>query len=90
MAEELMDGLSLDAWRVLLDKKDSDLMQLITERTAMAKVIGQLKRQAGLPAIDPEREIEIIRKYLTELGPIGLQISNALFRMSRGGVSESP
>lgn len=45
--------------RARIDEVDRALVELLAERLERAAEIGALKRAAGLPVVDPEREAEI-------------------------------
>ena len=57
-----------DASRALTERRedieriDRALVQLLADRVRAGKDIGALKRQAGLPTVDPAREAEVIRR----------------------------
>lgn len=51
---------SLAAHRRRLDDLDQRLMELILERAVAVRAVARLKRTAGQPLIDPDREAEII------------------------------
>lgn len=43
-------------WRKKIDELDRKLVQLLSERARAAHEIGRLKRNAGLPIYEPDRE----------------------------------
>jgi len=58
----------LEAVRARIDVLDAELMRLVDERSALAKRVGEIKREAGasseLLAIRPAREAQLIRALL--------------------------
>jgi chorismate mutase-like protein len=49
-------------WRKQIDELDLKLVELLNERAAAAKEIGFLKRGAGAPIYEPEREKAIFNR----------------------------
>jgi chorismate mutase/prephenate dehydrogenase len=41
---------------------DGELIALLAERVRLAREVGQAKRAAGLPTLDPEREAAVLRR----------------------------
>jgi len=56
----------LDELRENIDAIDTEILALLNRRAAVAKKIGTIKLQAGLPVIDRDREAEVIRKIVRE------------------------
>ena len=56
--------MELDRLREEIDCIDKDLVKLIERRLAVAKSIGQYKKDRGLRILDPNRELEVIAKNL--------------------------
>ena len=54
--------MKITDWRAEIDALDQELLQLLNRRAQVALHIGQLKRAAGLPICDPERERAVINK----------------------------
>ncbi|HSC29555.1 MAG TPA: chorismate mutase [Vicinamibacterales bacterium] len=50
----------LDALRRRIDALDEDLVRLLSARASCALEIGRVKKDAGLPVYQPEREAEVI------------------------------
>lgn len=47
--------------RVEIERVDSVILDLLAERVRLGEAIGEAKRQAGLPVLDPSREAAVIR-----------------------------
>lgn len=47
-------------WRI-----DRELIRLIAERVHVAREVGELKRRAGAPTLDPAREAAVVRRAAT-------------------------
>ncbi|HUP88575.1 MAG TPA: chorismate mutase [Longimicrobiales bacterium] len=45
-----------------IEQIDRDLVRLIAERVALAREVGEVKREHNLPTLDPAREAVIIRR----------------------------
>jgi chorismate mutase len=52
--------MTIDDWRRRIDEIDRKLVELLNERARCAIEIGHLKRAAGLPVYQPQREQEIL------------------------------
>ncbi len=52
----------LDTLRVEVERIDRTLIQLIAERVEVARKIGGVKRERGLPTLDPAREAAVVRR----------------------------
>jgi chorismate mutase len=63
MADELA------ALRATMDELDERLLALVVERARLAREIGHLKRQAGLPPVDAAREATITARLSARAGP---------------------
>jgi chorismate mutase len=48
--------------RSAIDAVDMRIIELLQERATLAREIGQVKRELGLPILDPAREGKIRRK----------------------------
>lgn len=48
-------------WRKRIDEIDDQLVKLLNDRARCAVEIGHLKKKAGQPAWQPDRELEILR-----------------------------
>ncbi|CAN5848742.1 chorismate mutase [soil metagenome] len=45
-----------------IEQIDRSLIRLIAERVQLARVVGNAKRIAGLPTLDPAREATVVRR----------------------------
>lgn len=54
--------MDLSDWRERIDGIDRQLIDLLNERMHCAQEIGQIKKAAGKPIRDPERERDVIAK----------------------------
>ena len=65
--------------RVKIDSLDSELLDLVNRRAALARRVGELKQ--GAPAYRPEREAELLRRAVAENpGPLPAERVTAIFR----------
>ena len=48
--------------RTQIEEIDRRLIALLAERVALGRTTATLKRAAGLPILDPQREAEVIRR----------------------------
>jgi chorismate mutase len=52
----------LERLRAAIERIDRDIIALIAERVRIARGVGELKRAAGLPTLDPAREAVVVRR----------------------------
>jgi chorismate mutase len=73
---------SLDQLRGEIDRLDQELVELIAERVQVAHRAWLVKRGAGLPRLDPEREAAVVRRAVARARAMGLpaQEVRGLFR----------
>ena len=51
--------------RAQIEEIDRKLVALLAERVALGRRTATIKRAAGLPILDPQREAEVIRRAVT-------------------------
>jgi chorismate mutase len=51
--------------RTEIEEIDRRLIALLAERVALGRKTAKIKRAAGLPILDPQREAEVIRRAVT-------------------------
>jgi|GEM_PF-1272139 len=56
--------MSLDDWRIEIDRIDAEIVRLLNQRARLCRKIGKWKRKIGLPIVDLEREEMILRNAL--------------------------
>ncbi len=54
--------MDIGDWRKKIDELDTELVKLLNERSRCAAEVGELKRKAGTPLYQPEREREILER----------------------------
>ena len=80
----------LEQLRAEIQRLDEALVQLIAERTRVAREARVAKRDAGLPLVDTAREAAVVRRAGTLAGAAGLpkedvrEIFWRLIALSRG------
>ena len=52
----------LRSLRARIAAADEALVDLLADRLALARAIGEVKRELGLPVLDPAREAEVVRR----------------------------
>ena len=55
------DPMDIADWRTKIDEIDRRLVELLSERAQAAHEIGKLKRTAGLPIYEPDRERHVFQ-----------------------------
>jgi chorismate mutase len=74
-------AMTIEYWRTEIDEIDRELLRLLNRRARLALKVGQLKRAAGLPCCDPDRErvvLSTLRQANT--GPLDSRAVTKLFR----------
>lgn len=73
--------MTIEDWRVEIDKIDGELLRLLNERARLAVSVGESKRAAGLAVAAPEREREVVeRARRANAGPLDDEAVARLFR----------
>jgi chorismate mutase-like protein len=79
--DEEVTTMNIEYWRNEIDDVDRELLQLLNRRARLAIKVGALKRTAGLPFCDPERE-QVVLQTLQQAntGPLDRRAITKLFR----------
>ena len=73
--------MNIEYWRTEIDEIDRELLRLLNRRARLAMKVGTLKRAAGLPYCDPERERVVLgRLQQANTGPLDQRAISKLFR----------
>lgn len=73
--------MNIEYWRTEIDETDRELLRLLNRRARLAIKVGALKRAAGLPCSDPEREHAVLRELQkANAGPLDGRAVAKLFR----------
>ena len=73
--------MNIEYWRSEIDEVDSELLRLLNRRARLAAKVGKLKRAAGLPLSDPERERAVLRRLQqANTGPLDQRAIGKVFR----------
>jgi chorismate mutase-like protein len=73
--------MNIEYWRAEIDEVDRELLRLLNRRARLAAKVGRLKRAAGLPLSDPDREHTVLRQLQqANTGPLDQGAINKLFR----------
>jgi len=73
--------MDLSDWREQIDRLDQQLVDLLNERMSCAQEIGSIKKAAGRPVRDPERERLLLDKLKAyNEGPIKSDSLEAIYR----------
>lgn len=67
--------MEISDWRAKIDRIDSQVIQLLSERANYAVEIGKLKRVSKLPVFDAKRELEVLH-FLEKQNPGPLPASS--------------
>lgn len=52
----------LNVIRTEIESIDRELISLIARRVSLARQVGAVKREVGLPTLDPQREAEVVSR----------------------------
>ena len=73
--------MTIEDWRVEIDKIDAELLRLLNARAEIAVRVGESKRVAGLSVCDRGREREVVeRARANNRGPLDGEAVERLFR----------
>ena len=73
--------MNIEYYRTEIDEIDRELLRLLNRRARLAMKVGGLKRVAGLPCSDPERERVVLRTLQqANGGPLDTRAISRLFR----------
>lgn len=73
--------MNIEYWRTEIDELDRELLRLLNRRARLAMKVGALKRAAGLPCCDPERERAVLMDLQqANAGPLDERAVTKLFR----------
>jgi chorismate mutase / prephenate dehydratase len=73
--------MGLAEWRDRIDDVDRQLLGLLNQRAALAREVGQAKRETGSPVFVPEREHAILDRLLQlNQGPLPAEAIRAIWR----------
>ncbi len=73
--------MNIEYWRAEIDETDRELLRLLNRRARLAMKVGALKREAGLPCCDPERERAVLKDLQTaNAGPLDALAITKVFR----------
>lgn len=74
--------MTIEDWRVEIDKVDAELLRLLNLRARLAVRVGQTKRVEGLSVTDRAREREVVERALNaNPGPLDAGQVARLFRL---------
>jgi len=81
IARKGINLMNIEYWRTEIDEIDRELLQLLNRRARLAMKVGALKRTAGLPCCDPEREhVVLTTLQKANTGPLDQSAVAKLFR----------
>jgi chorismate mutase-like protein len=73
--------MGIEDWRTEINAIDAKLLRLLNMRARIAIKVGVLKRTAGLPLNDAEREQEVLKRVRqANTGPLDDETVTRLFR----------
>jgi len=79
-AEQVPD---IDDLRQEIDQLDATILEAVTRRTEVSKLIGKARMASGGTRLVHSREMKVIERY-SELGPDGKDLAMLLLRLGRG------
>lgn len=73
--------MTIEHWRTEIDEVDRELLRLLNRRARLAMKVGALKRTAGLPCCDEERERDVLTTLQqANSGPLDSRAIGKVFR----------
>jgi len=79
--------MTIDDYRLEINRLDRELLRIFNERAALALKIGEIKKELGLPVYDPDRERRIF-EAMTADNPGPLE-NEAIVRLFERVIDES-
>ncbi|MBV8855868.1 MAG: chorismate mutase [Acidobacteria bacterium] len=79
--------MTIEDWRVEIDKIDAELLRLLNARAEIAVRVGESKRVAGLSVLNRGREREVVER--ARRGNRGPLDGDAVERLFRAVIRES-
>ena len=77
----MKDNDNITGRRAEIDRLDDEMLRLLNRRAQLASKLLSLKRGAGLPICDPQRELEVIcRARESNQGPLDDRAVEKIFR----------
>lgn len=64
-----------------MDRLDADILAAVTRRTELARRIAEARVDAGAPRVTHADDLDLIRRYTTELGGSGTAMAMSLLRL---------
>jgi len=64
--------ITLPVLRERIEAIDQEIVWLLAERVALAQRVGPLKQAAGKPTLDPQREVQVVRRVADRARELGL------------------
>jgi chorismate mutase len=74
----------IDELRREIDQLDAAILEAVKRRTEVSKLIGKARMASGGTRLVHSREMKVIERYSSELGPEGKDLAMLLLRMGRG------
>jgi len=73
--------MNIEYWRTEIDELDRELLRLLNRRARLAMKVGSLKKAAGMPCCDPERERAVLDDLQkANAGPLDALAITKVFR----------
>jgi chorismate mutase len=74
------------AGRARIDQLDAAIIALVEQRIAVSRGIQRARVAAGGRRLEHGREVEVVNRYATTLGPSGTDVALAVLALCRGTV----
>jgi chorismate mutase len=74
----------IDDLRKEIDRLDAEILAAIKRRTEVSQTIGKARMAAGGTRLVHSREMKVIERFSSELGPEGKDLAMLLLRLGRG------
>ena len=74
------------AGRARIDELDAAIIALVEQRIAVSRGIQRARLAAGGRRLEHSREVEVVNRYATTLGPSGTDVALAVLALCRGTV----
>lgn len=84
MSVETEPTPDIDDLRHEIDRLDAEILAAVARRTEVSKLIGKARMASGGTRLVHSREMKVIDRFITAIGPEGKDLAMILLRLGRG------
>jgi chorismate mutase len=84
MSLETDQTSGIDDLRHEIDRLDAEILAAVKRRTEVSQAIGKARMASGGTRLVHSREMKVIDRFVSALGPDGKDLAMVLLRLGRG------